>query len=387
MKTTLRNDITVRELCDGFEYNELENKGLFGMGGRLTIQPEYQRNYIYKEMHKEEAVIKSLLQQYPLGLLYFVKNPDGSLEVLDGQQRVTSIGRFLTMKFAITDENGMQQNYDGLDEETQELILNTPLLVYECEGTEKEIKHWFETVNIAGVPLNQQELYNAIYSGPFVSAAKKVFSNSTNPRMQKWSSYIKGRVNRQEYLECALDWVSKGDISGYMSSHRRDTDIKEMEKYFNDVIDWADSLFEYVTKEMQGLEWGRLYETYRHKSYDKAYINSRVSALFNDPCVTERKGIYEYVLGGENSVKLLDIRVFDPKTKNRVYAKQTAKAKKNSISNCPVCVLENKANKKRIWTLKEMEADHVTAWSNGGSTSEDNCQMLCIFHNRLKGNR
>ncbi len=321
MKTTLRTDITVRDICNGFVYNELEGKGLFGMGGQLTIQPEYQRNYIYKDMGKEAAVIQSVLKGYPLGIIYFVKNSDGSLEVLDGQQRITSLGRFVKQKFAITDENGSEYNFEGLNKEEQELILNTHLLVYECEGTESEIKKWFEIINIAGVPLKQQELYNAIYSGPFVTAAKKVFSNSSHSYMQKWRCYIKGDVKRQDYLERALDWVSKGNISDYMSRHRNDTDIKELQAYFNSVIDWVDSVFIDVRPEMQGLKWGALYEQYHDMPYNKEQVKKRVDELYADDCVTNQKGIFEYILGGEKETKLLNIRVFDNRTKEKVYAK------------------------------------------------------------------
>ncbi|MCD8288226.1 MAG: DUF262 domain-containing protein [Porphyromonadaceae bacterium] len=387
MKTELCTKITVRDICNGFVYNELEGRGLFGMGGQLTIQPEYQRNYIYKDMGKEAAVIQSALKKYPLGIIYFVKNPDGSLEVLDGQQRITSLGRFVTQKFAITDEDGREYNFDGLNKEEQELILNTQLLVYECEGTETEIKRWFEIINIAGVPLKQQELYNAIYSGPFVTAAKKVFSNSNQPCMQKWSCYIKGDAKRQDYLERALDWVSKGNISDYMSRHRNDTDIKELQAYFNSVIDWIDSVFIDVKPEMQGLKWGALYEQYHDTPYNKEQVKKRIDDLYVDDCVNDRKGIFEYILGGEKDTKLLNIRVFDKRTKEKVYAKQTEEAKHEEISNCPLCAASGGINKTKIWKLNEMEADHVTAWSKGGSTSKENCQMLCITHNRAKGNR
>ena len=219
MKTTLRTDITVADICDGFVYNQLEGKGLFGLGGKLTIQPEYQRNYIYADGggKKEQAVIHSLLKGYPLGLIYFNKVAEDKFEVLDGQQRITSIGRFVTNKFAIMD-NGNPKNFDSLPADQQAKIRDSKLLIYECEGTETEIKQWFETINIAGVPLNSQELLNAIYSGPFVTLAKAEFSNSQNANIQKWSAYIKGSANRQDFLERALDWVSKGDIGGYMSA-------------------------------------------------------------------------------------------------------------------------------------------------------------------------
>src|SRR5512136_1257885 len=213
MKTTLRTDITVAHICDGFVYNQLEGKGLYGLRGKLTIQPEYQRNYIYADGggDKEQAVIHSLLKGYPLGLIYFNKVAENKFEVLDGQQRITSIGRFVTNKFAVMDGTN-PQNFDSLPADQQKRIRDAKLLIYECEGTETEIKQWFETVNIAGVPLNAQELLNAIYSGPFVTLAKAEFSNSKNPNIQKWNAYIRGTANRQGFLERALDWVSKGNI-------------------------------------------------------------------------------------------------------------------------------------------------------------------------------
>src|SRR4051812_9385844 len=269
METTLRTGITVADICDGFVYNQLEGKGLFGLGGKLTIQPEYQRNYIYAEGggKREQAVIHSLLANYPLGLIYFNKLANDKFEVLDGQQRITSIGRFVTDKFAIEDK-GNPQYFTSLPVDQQKRIRQSKLLIYECDGTETEIKEWFKTVNIAGVPLNDQELLNAVYSGPFVTKAKEEFSNSQNANIQKWSAYIRGSANRQDFLERALGWVSKGDIGGYMSAHRYDTNIKELKRYFNSVIDWVSTVFTDVYKEMQGLEWGRLYEEYHSESYN-----------------------------------------------------------------------------------------------------------------------
>lgn len=388
MRTSLRTDIAVADICEGFVYNELEGKGLFGLRGSLTIQPEYQRNYIYADGggKREQAVIHSLLMGYPLGLIYFNKVAENRFEVLDGQQRITSIGRFVTNKFAIAD-NGNPKNFESLPADQQAIIRNSQLLIYECEGTETEIKQWFETINIAGVPLNTQELLNAIYSGPFVTLAKAEFSNSQNANVQKWSAYIKGSPNRQDFLERAMDWVSKGDIGGYMSSHRTKGEINELKAYFNSVIDWASSVFMDVEKEMQGLEWGRLYEQYHLKSYDPAKISAEVKRLYGDPYVKNRRGVFEYILGGLQDSKLLDVRVFDEATKKSVYAKQTAAAEANGTSNCPLCAIGHDANKTKIWAYKDMDADHVSAWSRGGATSSDNCQMLCRTHNQSKGNR
>jgi hypothetical protein len=388
VNTALRIDISVADICDGFVYNEFEGKGLFGLSGKLTIQPEYQRNYIYAEGEgkREVAVIESLLKGYPLGLIYFNKFGDEKFEVLDGQQRITSIGRFVTNKFAIMD-NGNPKTFDSLPADQRTKILGSGLLIYECEGTETEIKQWFETINIAGVPLKPQELLNAIYSGPFVTLAKTEFSNSQNANIQKWSAYIKGSVNRQEFLGRALDWVSKGDIGGYLSAHRNDDKINELKTYFNSVIDWVSTVFKDVKKEMQGLEWGKFYEQYHSKSYDPEKVSADVRRLYGDPYIEKKRGIFEFILGGQQDLRLLEVRVFDDATKHSVYEKQTSAAEAKNRSNCPLCAMGHDANKSRIYKLKEMDADHVSAWSKGGGSSADNCEMLCITHNRAKGNR
>lgn len=387
MKTTLKIDISIKDICEGFLYNELEGKGLFGLSGKLTIQPEYQRNYIYADGKRDVAVIESILKGYPLGLIYFNKINDNTLEVLDGQQRITSFGRFVTNKFAVKDENGMQQYFSGIASNKQEMILNTKMLIYECEGTESEIKEWFRTINISGVPLNNQELLNAVYSGPFVTLGKEEFSNSQNANIQKWSAYVSGNANRQEYLERALEWVSKGNVGEYMSRQRFNADITELKNYFTSVIDWVSTIFTDVESEMKGLEWGRLYETYRKKPYDSKAVSQEVKKLYADPYVKTRKGIFEYILGGLIDTRLLDVRVFDNATKNSIYSIQTNKAVTNGVSNCSLCAIGHDANKNRIWLLKEMDADHVTAWSKGGATDTTNCEMLCITHNRAKGNK
>ena len=388
MKTTLRTDITVAGICEGFVYNQLEGKGLFGLGGKLTIQPEYQRNYIYAVGggKKEQDVIHSLLKGYPLGLIYFNTVAPDRFEVLDGQQRITSIGRYVTSKFAITD-NGNPQYFDSLPADQQARILESRLLIYECEGTESEIKEWFKTINITGVPLNAQELLNAIYSGPFVTLAKAEFSNSQNANIQKWSAYVKGSADRQEFLERALDWVSRGDIGGYMSTHRHDHTINELKAYFNSVIDWVSAVFIDVLPEMRGLEWGQLYEAYHGKSYDPKKMSGEVRRLAADPYVTRRKGIFEYLLGGSVDKQLLAVRVFDDRVKQVAYTRQTQAAEKKGVSNCPLCALGDTTNKSRIYKFKEMDADHVSAWSKGGESTAENCQMLCKTHNQAKGNR
>lgn len=389
MKTTLRTDLTVRDICEGFVYDTNEGKGLHGWGGRLVIQPEYQRSYIYFEQNKEAPVIDSVLKKYPLGLIYFVKTAEDKYEILDGQQRITSLGRFLTSKFTIKDENGNEQIFTSLAPSKQERILNTPLTIYICEGEEHEIKSWFKTINIAGEPLKEQELLNAIYSGPFVTNAKKVYSNSNNPQMQKWQCYVNGNPKRQEILAEALAWVAKGKdkVDAYMAQHRYDNNISELQSYFDSVIDWAKGVFGVPYDGMKGLAWGELYEKYHSEPYNTQNVRERIEELLDDEYVKNKKGVFEYVLGREENKTLLNVRIFDEHTKKRKYKEQTEEAEANGLSNCPLCAVGNNSNKTHIWKLSEMDADHVTAWSRGGETTIENCEMLCKTHNRAKGNK
>ncbi|MBD5584657.1 MAG: DUF262 domain-containing protein, partial [Clostridia bacterium] len=379
-----------------------EEKGLFGLNGRLTIQPEYQRNYLYantkgKNDKKEIEVIQSALKGYPLGLIYFLKvgvNNKGEdlYEVLDGQQRITSLGRYRTKKFDVP-INGNHYSFEGLDKDLQNKILDKKLTVYILEGEESEIKDWFDTLNITGVPLNEQELLNASYYGKFITLAKAYFSNSKNTNVQKWSAYISGTCMRQDYLHTALEWVSTSQgvsIDKYMGDHRSNDNIYELTAYFESVIDWVSTVFIPVKKEMQGLKWGELYETYHCNAYNPHEVEELVEKLYTDyedNIVQNPKGIFEYILGGCQDTKLLNVRVFDERTKKAKYREQTAGAESKHISNCPLCALGHDANKTKIWKLSEMDADHVTAWSKGGATDIANCQMLCKTHNRAKGNK
>ncbi|MEX5274571.1 DUF262 domain-containing protein [Kocuria sp. CPCC 205235] len=394
METTLK-PYTVAQVTKGFVYNELEAKGLFGLGGDLVIQPEFQRHYLYGDGKKDVAVIESILKGYPLGLIYFVDTGATSgarLEVLDGQQRITSIGRFVTGKFAII-RDGREQVFSSLPQEDQDTITDSTLLVYVCKGTEAEIKEWFQTINIVGIPLNAQELRNAVYSGPFVTAAKAEFSNSKNAHQQKWQAYVKGSPQRQEILEEALEWVASAQrppqpIDGYMAAHRTDTDIEELSTYFTTVIDWIGSVFTGIPhKTMRGLDWGRFYEQYRTIPYRADQITARAQELLDDPAVNDQRGIYEYLLGGESEKSLLNVRLFEPSVKKKAYKQQADAAKAEGLSNCSVCATVDNNNKTRIYKIDEMEGDHVTAWSRGGSSDLANCEMLCKTHNRAKGNR
>jgi len=395
MKPTLITDWTIGDICKGFQYNEYEGKGLYGLSGKLTIQPEFQRHYLYAENggKKEVDVIQSVRNGYPLGLIYFSKVGEDKYEVLDGQQRITSLGRFITEKFAWIDADGRPWYFTALNKDEQDKFLNTKLLIYVCEGTEKEIKDWFRTINIVGIPLNIQETLNAVYSGDFVTKAKEEFSNSNNTNINKWSKFIPGTVKRQDFLHTALSWISKdtGDckrIEDYMAAHRNDNNINELKAYFTSVIDWITSVFDFnPEKEMCGLKWGELYERFHNTPYDPVEVAQKVRELYESFYVKEKKGIYEYILDGCQNTKLLNIRVFDDPTKKAVYAQQTAVAKEKGESNCPLCAIGHDANHTKIWDLKDMDADHVTAWSKGGATDISNCQMLCKTHNRAKGNR
>lgn len=388
MKTTLHTDWTVGNVCKGFVFDKNEGKGLFGLDGQLIIQPEYQRNYIYGDGKRDVAVVESLLKSYPLGLIYFAKNADGMYEVLDGQQRITSFARFVNQSWPFSVElDGKPRYFDSLDADQQKLIVDAPLTIYVCEGEPSEIQAWFETINIAGVPLVKQELRNAAYHGSFVTKAREVFSDTGNANMNRWQTYVSGDPKRQAILETALEWVSDGNIDDYMAQHRYDADIDELKNHFDTVIDWVDSVFEYTGSEMCGREWGRLYREYHKNAYSKDMVAKRVNALLDDSQVGDKKGIFEYVLGGEKDSRLLNVRVFDKKTIKEVYRKQTAAAEAQGVSNCPLCAIGHDANAKRIYKESEMDADHVTAWSKGGATDEANCQMLCKTHNRAKGNR
>ena len=309
-------------------------------------------------------------------------------EVLDGQQRITSFARFVNQSWPFAVErNGKPRYFNSLDPDEQKKIVDAPLTIYVCEGDPSEIQEWFETINIAGVPLVKQELRNASYHGPFVSKARAVFSNTGNANMNRWQTYVKGDPKRQAILETALDWVSNGDIDNYMALHRYDAYINELTNHFETVIDWADSIFDYTGSEICGLEWGRLYQLYHKNAYSKDKVTARVNELLGDEQVTNKKGIFEYILGGEQDKTLLNIRVFDERTKKAVYDRQTKDAIAKGISNCPFCAIGHDANATRIYKIKEMDADHVTAWSRGGATDASNCQMLCKSHNRAKGNK
>jgi hypothetical protein len=387
---TSHHEYDVESLCRGFEYSDKDGKGLFGLDGTLTIQPDYQRHFLYEKEGLEQPVIESLLRGFPLGVLYFNKISEDSFEVLDGQQRITSIGRFLRDKFFVLDERGREQYYSSLPADKKDLILKSKILAYHCQGEESEIKDWFEVVNQGGLRLTPQEILNAVYSGPFISEAKRIFSNGNNTNIEVWSTYLTGDFRRQAFLETALEWAagSKEGIKDYLGKHRMESDISSLVKRFEEVIEWVSSTFlEQFDAYMKGLNWGRLWLEYGTTHFDSQEVTRRVRTLIADPYVENKRGVFEFVLGGEKAKNLLGIRVFNPAQKQRQYDIQTAKAKDEGVSNCPHCVIEASSNLTKIWPLNSMEADHVSAWSKGGESIESNCQMLCVTHNRLKGNK
>lgn len=388
MKKTVKT-YTVRKLTQGFTYDTNLGKGLYGLDGNLLIQPEYQRNYLYGDGKRDVAVIDSILMGAPVGVLYFVKRDDGTMEVLDGQQRVTSIGRYVTGGFT-ANFDGSPQLFSGLDADAQKFVLDAEVLAYVVEGTESEIIAWYQRINVEGVPLNDQEKRNAIYNGPFVTAARKVFSDPNNGNVPLWSRYIKADVKRQGFLEKALTWAAKADgtdIDGYMSAHRKDATATGLKTYFDSIITWVEGVFPTAYAQMAGLDWQRLYTEYKDTAYVPADVDARVKTLMADEAVTAKKHIFEYVLSGEDITKapLLTVRLFEQSTKVERYHRQTTAAEAAGESNCPHCVIEG--NKTTIYGIDQMEADHVTAWSKGGASTLGNCVMLCKTHNRLKGNK
>lgn len=401
MKTELHTEWKASDICQGFTFDLNEGRGLYGMDGQLVVQPEYQRNYIYGDGKRDVAVIQSIISGYPLGLMYFVKRNDGKYEVLDGQQRITSIGRFIgsaASRFMV-DFDGRETNITGLPDDVRERIYDYQLTIYVCEGTPSEIKRWFETINIAGVPLTSQELRNAIYSGPFVNAAKTILSNTRNTKLNRWRQYVPGAPERQEVLERALSWAAEAEgttIDAYMGEHRLDKNADELVRYFESVISWAEGRFGGDGGAPETLlsrrDWGELYERFHMLPYSHDEVCEWARLLYDDDHVKNQPGIIPYILmgmdnGGAEAMRQLNVRVFDKKTKARAYEDQTRTAKLHGTSNCPMCTAEGGKNATKIWKPSEMDADHVTAWSHGGTTTAENCQMLCKTHNRSKGNR
>lgn len=386
-------EVTVGQVADGFIENYSDNS-VVGFGGKLNIRPKYQREFVYDDV-KRNAVVDTILKKFPLNVMYWVKNEDGTFEVLDGQQRTISFCQFVNGDFSIKDADGNNFKFENLDGDTQEEILKYPLFVYICEGTDSEKKAWFKTINIAGEKLTDQELLNAVYYGTWLTDAKRYFSRN-NCAAYGLSQYenkyclISGKVNRQEYLETALRWIAnsdvekyKNDVSMYMAIHQHDQNANELWLYFQNVINWVKATFVKYRPVMKGIEWGFLYNKYKDVSVDTKYFEKRISELLADEFVSNSKGVYEYVLSGENNVSLLHIRAFSDRERLTMYERQGG--------ICPVCkkygrsiVDEAHGSDNAHWELSEMQADHVLAWSKFGPTILDNCQMLCEKHNKEK---
>lgn len=359
MKITL-HEIPVREVFDGFR-DDAEN-GVVGYGGRLNIRPAFQREFVYDDKERN-AVISSMKKGFPLNVMYWAKNGDDSYELMDGQQRTISICRYLDNIF---EHDG--HLFAGLTETEQLAILDDyKLMIYICEGTDKEKLEWFRIINIAGKPLTPQELRNAVYTGEWLTDAKQYFSRSGCAAQKQAKDYLAGKASRQEYLETALKWIADRDgktIETYMAEHQMDSNASELWLYFDAVISWVKTLFPKYRKEMQGVEWGLLYNKYKddkaNPRFDPKYLEQRVSELMQDDDVTNQKGIYRYLLSGEE--KHLQIRAFTPTMKRAAYERQGAV--------CYEC--------KKPFDISEMEAHHIIPWAKGGPTSADNCRMLCV---------
>lgn len=355
------HEITVREVAE--KYVDNNEEGVIGYNGKLNIRPKYQREFVYDEK-KRNAVIDTIFKDFPLNVMYWAKNEDGSFEVLDGQQRTISFCQYVKSDFSVDN-----RAFHNLTNTEQEKILNYKLMVYFCEGNDKEKLDWFEIINIAGERLTDQELRNAVYTGTWLTSAKSIFSKSNCAAHLLSKDYVNGSPIRQEILETALDWISKGEIKEYMSTHQHAPNANELWTYYRNVIEWVKLTFTTYRKEMKGLNWGSLYDKYKDEVFDAKKLEKEIQALMMDDEVTAKKGIYPYVL--TRNVKHLNIRAFTESQKREAYEKQKGV--------CPVC--------KKKWKIEEMEADHITPWHEGGKTSAKNCQMLCKEDNRRKSGK
>lgn len=359
--------VSVRELAEGYVDN-LED-GVIAYGGKLDVRPAFQREFVYKDKQRD-SVIDSIRKGFPLNVMYWVDNGKDNYEVLDGQQRTISICQFVKGYYSIND-----MTFDNLESDLQMQILDYPLQVYICEdGTDSEKLEWFRTINIAGEKLSEQELRNATYRGTWLTAAKKHFSKNGNPAQAIGDKYLNVKWNRQEGLEIALDWISRGRIEFYMSVHQRDLNDNELWLYYQAVISWVKLLFPNYRKEMKGVYWGAIYNVNKDKKLDASTLEKEIGMLMLDSEVGNKKGIYEYVF--DRNQKHLNLRQFDDNIKRSVYEKQRG--------ICPMC---KGADSTKKWAYEDMEGDHAKPWSKGGKTVEDNCVMLCRKHNREKSDQ
>jgi len=358
------HEILVRDVVNGYEDNN-EN-GVVGFGGNLDIRPPFQREFVYNDKQRD-AVINTVMNKFPLNVMYWEDKGDGTYNMIDGQQRCLSICKYVNGDYSIN-----SRFFHNLTNAEQEKILNYPLMIYFCKGTDKEKLDWFEVINTYGEKLNEQELRNAIYTGEWLTDAKKHFSKNGCVAYSISEKFMNGTPIRQDYLETTLKWISSKDnkeIEDYMAEHQHDSDANELWMYFQTVIDWINRLFPTYRKEMRGIDWGILYNKYKDHSYNSDKLEEQVKSLMMDDDVTNKKGIYSYVITGDE--KYLNIRSFTDSQKREAYERQ------NGI--CPIC--------KNHFDINEMEGDHITPWIEGGKTSSDNCQMLCRDCNRRKSSK
>ena len=365
----VKDEITIRELTKGYENNDEE--GVFALSGNLDIRPPYQREFVYKEKQRD-AVIETILNGFPLNIMYWNTKDDGTYEILDGQQRTISICEYVANNFSFN-----KMIFNRQPDDIQNRILDYKLDIYKCKGDASERRAWFEVINIAGEKLTNQEILNAVYAGAWVSDAKKYFSKTNCPAYEIGNKLMEGRSIRQEYLETVIKWHSPdGDIAEYMNQNCKKPDAKELRLYYERVISWVKAIFigcdNDYRPQMKGVQWGELFNEHGTKQIDSKKIQSRVDELFKDDDITKLGGIYPYVLDGKE--KHLSIRAFKDNDKQRVYEQQ---GRKCANKKCP--------DKGKTFELKEMEADHIKPWSEGGKTELANCQMLCKACNRRKG--
>lgn len=370
MKITYRA-IKIKDIFNGYLDNG--DDGVFAYNGKLSIRPPYQREFVYEGKQQEE-VIHTILKNFPLNIMYWVKTGEDTYEVLDGQQRTLSAMRFLTQQFLIT-LDGKKYYCNALPEDKYDTLMNYELMIYICEGEESEKLEWFKIVNIAGEELTEQELRNSVYTGAWLFEAKKIFSKTNCAAKKLSEKYIKGIPNRQELLEKALKGITEfqklNDITEYMAKHKLDLDADELWQYFQDVIYWIEKIFPDYRSDMKGLDWCKFYNKYHYNSYNSVIMQKEVKRLHEDQDVTSKKGIYEYLLSKDKdpfAFRLLNLRTFDDRVKRTVYERQDG--------ICPVCG--------QSFSFNEMEGDHIKPWSKGGETVPENCQMLCKECNAKK---
>lgn len=369
MNIELKN-YTVREIFEGYVNNEEE--GVFGFSGKLNIRPKYQREFIYKGNQLYE-VIRTVLKGLPLNVMYWCKNEDGSFEVMDGQQRTLALCEYIAGKFSVD-----EKYFENLPSDIQNKILDYQLFIYVCEGTDSEKLDWFQIINIAGETLTNQELRNAVYSGPWITSAKKYFSKSNCPAKNMAGDYLSGEYDRQAILEKVLKWASSAEgktINAYMSEHQFDETAEPLWEYFKEIFEWVESIFQVKRKKlMAGQDWGSFYNEYKGKEFNPEELESEIQRLLEygkEESLTSEKGIYPYLITGQS--KYLSVRAFSEADKQFVYDRQRG--------HCPMCT---QAGDNAVYQIEEMEADHIVPWHKGGKTVRGNCQMLCKHHNKVK---